>query len=208
MILGKPDTYIYESSGPNPSCNYLWKSILNILHDKKILEGTRVFEIGCGNGSTANMLVKKGYDVTGIDPSVSGIEIANKAFPNIKLMQGSVYDDLVGEYGKFPVVISLEVVEHLTNPRLFAKNLFRLLEDGGVGIISTPYHGYLKNLILALSGKMDEHYSALWDGGHIKFWSIRTLKILLEEAGFENVTFLRVGRIKIIAKSMIVIVGK
>jgi hypothetical protein len=39
--------------------------------------------------------------------------------------------------------------------------------------VSTPYHGYHKNLGLALSGKMDAHFTALWEGGHIKFFSIR-----------------------------------
>jgi len=52
---------------------------------------------------------------------------------------------------------------------------------------------------------MDNHFTALWDHGHIKFWSFRTLRILLEEAGFKNISFHRVGRIPIIAKSMIAI---
>ena len=47
-----------------------------------------------------------------------------------------------------------------------------------------PHHGNLKNCAFALSGKLDAHFSALWDGGHIKFWSRRTLTALLQEAGF------------------------
>ncbi|MFN3682011.1 MAG: hypothetical protein ACK4VP_08235, partial [Nitrospira sp.] len=76
---------------------------------------------------------------------------------------------------------------------------------GGVAIVSTPYHGYWKNLALALSGKMDAHFTALWDHGHIKFWSIRTLRQLLQEAGFSEIRFLRVGRIPPLAKSMIAV---
>jgi 2-polyprenyl-6-hydroxyphenyl methylase/3-demethylubiquinone-9 3-methyltransferase len=34
-----------------------------------------------------------------------------------------------------------------------------------MGFLSTPDHGYLKNLALALSGKIDSHLSALWDDG-------------------------------------------
>ena len=75
----------------------------------------------------------------------------------------------------------------------------------GVAIVSTPYHGYLKNLSLAISGKFDAHFTALWDHGHIKFWSRRTLSILLNEAGFSEVHFRRVGRIPALAKSMIAI---
>ena len=42
-------------------------------------------------------------------------------------------------------------------------------------MLSTPYHGYLKNLALAVSGRMDRHFTALHVGGHIKFFSIETL---------------------------------
>jgi 2-polyprenyl-6-hydroxyphenyl methylase/3-demethylubiquinone-9 3-methyltransferase len=55
---------------------------------------------------------------------------------------------------------------------------------------------------------MDAHFTALWDHGHIKFWSIPTLTTLLKEAGFKRVRFLRVGRIPSLAKSMIAIALK
>ncbi len=71
--------------------------------------------------------------------------------------------------------------------------------------MSTPDHGYLKNLVLAVTGKMDAHFHALWDHGHIKFRSIPTLTTLLTEAGFETPRFERVGRVPPLAKSMIAI---
>lgn len=55
---------------------------------------------------------------------------------------------------------------------------------------------------------MDAHLTALWDHGHIKFWSMRTLAILLEEAGFCDIRFERVGRIPALAKSMIAVARK
>lgn len=51
---------------------------------------------------------------------------------------------------------------------------------------------------------MDAHFTALWDHGHIKFWSIRTLGELLREAGFVDLRFVRVGRVPALAKAMIV----
>ena len=81
-------------------------------------------------------------------------------------------------------------------------------QGGGTAILSTPYHGYWKNLALALTGRMDQHFTALWDHGHIKFWSMDTLGELLWEAGFVDVRFERVGRIPPLAKSMIAIARK
>ena len=43
------------------------------------------------------------------------------------------------------------------------------------------------NGAFAITGKLDAHFSALWDGCHIKFWSRRTLTSLLEEASFQVV---------------------
>ena len=160
------------------------------------------------HGSVAAIIAAKRWSVSGVDPSSKGIAEGKEAYPHLRLEEGSAYDDLVSSFGRFPVVISLEVVEHVYAPREYARTLFDLVECGGTAIISTPYHGYLKNLVLALTGKMDSHFTALWDHGHIKFWSIMTLKRLLVEAGFDDVQFVRVGRIHPLAKSMIAIAHK
>jgi 2-polyprenyl-3-methyl-5-hydroxy-6-metoxy-1,4-benzoquinol methylase len=182
-----------------------------LTHLGRILDAARpqsLFEIGCGNGAVANWFQSRGIRVTGVDSSESGIAWANRAYPDIPLAVGSAYDDLATTYGRFPVVVSLEVVEHLYFPRKFARAVFDLLEPGGLAIISTPYHGYLKNLALALTDRFDAHFGALWDGGHIKFWSERTLRTLLMEAGFQNITFRRAGRVPQFAKSMIATANK
>ena len=65
--------------------------------------------------------------------------------------------------------------------------------------------GYLKNLALAISGKSDDHFTALWDYGHIKFWSKRTLTQLLQEAGFQVTQFRGAGRLPYFWKSMVLV---
>ncbi len=166
-----------------------------------------VLNTSCGNGSMANELVRRGWAVTGVDPSVEGIAQARAAYPGLRHECGSAYDDLPGRYGRFPVVLSSEVVEHVYAPRDYAQTVFDLL-SGGVAILSTPYHGYWKNLALALAGRMDRHFTALWDHGHIKFWSMATLGELLREAGFVDLRFERVGRVPAMAKSMIAVARK
>lgn len=173
--------------------------------DNATAGGRRVFDLGCGNGSVANELAKIGWDVTGVDPSTEGIARAKEQYPHLNLHEGSAYEDLAALYGQFPVVTSLEVVEHVYDPRRYAATLLALVQPGGTAIVSTPYHGYWKNLALAITGRMDEHFTALWDHGHIKFWSIRTLSELLHEAGFTDIRFERVGRVPTLAKSMIAI---
>lgn len=55
--------------------------------------------------------------------------------------------------------------------------------------------GYIKNLLISLSGGWDRHADPLWDGGHIKLWSKRTLSRLLEEVGFSTLQMTGVGRL-------------
>jgi len=154
------------------------------------------------------MLSKLGHSVVAVDPSPSGIRLAREAYPHIRFAERSAYDDLAREFGTFDAVISLEVIEHCDRPRQFADTVLSLLKPGGLAVISTPFHGYWKNLALALAGRFDSHWSPLWDGGHIKFWSEGTLRTLLEERGFAGVHFLRVGRIPPLAKSMIAVARK
>ena len=75
-------------------------------------------------------------------------------------------------------------------------------------ICSTPYRGYLKNCALALTGKIDAHFPAIWDGGYIKFWSRRTLTALLQEASFQAVAFRGAGRLPWLWKSMLIAAHK
>ncbi len=167
-----------------------------------------MFDLGCGNGALARHLKAQGFEVTGVDPSETGIGIARKADPSLRLEVGNAYEDLAARYGTFPAVVSLEVVEHVYAPRQYARCVHDLLEPGGRAIISTPYHGYLKNVALAMSGKMDAHFTALWDHGHIKFWSVKTLTALFAEQGLACEKVLRVGRLPALAKSMILVFRK
>ncbi|ASF45705.1 class I SAM-dependent methyltransferase [Methylovulum psychrotolerans] len=201
--------YIYPNAELNYSHSYILPTVYHLLDSLNLQSGDRrIFELGCGNGSTAAYLTQQGFEVVGIDPSVDGITNAQREYPNIKLALGDCYSDLAEQYGRFPVVLSLEVVEHVFLPREFARRVYELLDEEGVAIISTPFHGYWKNLALALSGKMDAHFTALWDYGHIKFWSEQTLAQLLREVGFKSVEFERVGRIRPLAKSMIAVARK
>lgn len=197
--------YRYPDSETNRSHRALLPALRDELGRLAAQGHRRVFELGCGNGSVAALLGREGWDVTGVDPSTEGITRANLAYPQLRLETGSAYDDLALRYGRFPVVFSLEVVEHVYAPRDYARTLFDLVEPGGTAIVSTPFHGYFKNLALAITGKWDRHLTALWDHGHIKFWSFATLTELLREAGFGQIRFRRVGRIPPLAHSMIAV---
>lgn len=163
-----------------------------------------VFDLGCGSGHLTNQLSKKGFYVIGCDASQSGLAVAKKNFPSLHLFQHDINEDPPREYhSEFDAVISLEVIEHLFFPRRLFENALLILKPGGVLILSTPFHGYWKNLALAITDSFDRHWHPLRDFGHIKFFSKATLSALFDEFNFEKISFQTVGRIPMFAKSMI-----
>lgn len=196
--------YGYENENMTLAHKYLADEILKCLDPNK---NKTILDVGCGNGALSNYLASKGYNVFGIDASEMGIKIANQVNPGRFFVQDISSETIPDEINNlaFDTIISTEVIEHLYDPRNYIKFCKKILSKSEHGqlIISTPYHGYLKNIFLSISGKMDDHFTVLWDGGHIKFWSKRTLIALVNEFGFAVKEFIGVGRVKYIWKSMI-----
>jgi 2-polyprenyl-6-hydroxyphenyl methylase/3-demethylubiquinone-9 3-methyltransferase len=198
----------YRNADLSCSSQYLLPVVRAIVRD--LPPQAVVADLGCGNGSMLAHFRQHSWNLHGFDMSRSGLEEAGRAYPGIQFSYADLSTDLSSHplAGQCDVIISTEVVEHIFLPRLYAKNCCSLLKRDGILIISTPYHGYWKNLALSLAGKMDSHFTALWDYGHIKFWSRRTLTSLLEETGFEVKQFLGAGRIPFFWKSMVVVAKK
>ena len=170
-----------------------------------LTRGTRVLDVGCGNGAACGEFIRRGCNVVGIDLSEQGITLARSAHPcgrfEILAADELILDRL--HESPFDLVISTEVVEHVHLPREWAKGCFRALKPGGLLICTTPYHGYLKNLVLSALGRWDSHMNPLWDGGHLKLWSRRTLARLLNQAGFTRLCFRGAGRLPYLWMTMV-----
>ena len=194
----------YEDDKPFHTSGYIWEPVIAMA--KQQAPGGKVLDAGCGNGSFAKELVKNGFDVCGIDLSESGVARANQICPEGRFRVWSVYEDLTAPFGHpFDAVVSIEVIEHLYDPRKYVEQVYSALRPGGTFILSTPYNGYLKNLAIAALGQFDKHATVLWDGGHVKFWSPKTLTYVLKEKGFEVIRFIGTGRLPYLWKSMVLV---
>jgi 2-polyprenyl-3-methyl-5-hydroxy-6-metoxy-1,4-benzoquinol methylase len=190
--------------------SYLLTPVLKEIQKHSNGKPATILDIGCGNGFVAAELAQMGHSVIAIDVSNDGIEIARSNFANVRFHVCSIYDEqlpsIVNEL--VDCVISLEVVEHLFYPKKLFEHSYRTLKSGGILILSTPYHGYLKNLALSLIDGWDKHFAADWDGGHIKFFSNKALARMAVGAGFRYPQFLGAGRFLWLWKSTIMIVQK
>ena len=198
--------YLYRNTNSGHHHAYLMPPLLELLSHAKSSsqQQPRVLDLGCGNGSLSNSIAQQGYEVVGVEDSESGFKEARQSFPECRFIQASVYDLPYAEFENyFDIVISPEVIEHLLYPRELVRAAKKCLKPNGRLILTTPYHGYLKNLVLALAGKIDQHFNPLWDGGHVKFFSVATLTDLLESEGYTDIKFKFSGRLPLLWKSML-----
>ncbi|MBD2338943.1 class I SAM-dependent methyltransferase [Calothrix sp. FACHB-156] len=201
--------YYYEDEQSLHHHAYLIKPLMQMISETALstntnLQTPRILDIGCGNGSLSNFIAQHGYEVLGIEESESGLEFANRSFPKCQFIKGSVYNLPYTELGgKFDIVIATEVIEHLFSPKELLKNAKKCLKPNGRLILTTPYHGYAKNLMLSVFGRMDKHFTSLWDGGHIKFFSMVTMATLLESENYTDINFKFAGRFPYLWKSML-----
>src|SRR5688572_22072061 len=100
-------------------------------HDLKPLRGRRVADVGCGAGLLSEPLARLGASVTAVDAAPENIEAAR----GHALGQGLEIDYRVGGiealHGRFDLVTSLEVVEHVADVRAFVAGLAEALADDG-----------------------------------------------------------------------------
>ena len=200
-----PSNYQYgKGYEPHTNCQ-LTPHIIQYAQD---VQAKSILDIGCGNGTMTREFASVCAKVVGIDPSLSGIEQAKRVCPSATFYTLGVYEapDSFAETD-FDMAVSTEVIEHLFYPRALLKMAHAKLRPGGLLVLSTPYHGWLKNVAIAVLDKWDNHHTLFWDGGHIKFWSRATLSKLMEEEGFEVCGFQGCGRVPYLWASMI-LVGK
>lgn len=195
------DEFHWDIDGKTESHLYLAVPVLKRLRD---MRARKVLDLGSGNGALSAWLNSHDMTVTGLDHSRTGVEVARRKHPHIRFERHDFADPLPGEFvGQFDAVVSVEVIEHLLLPRKLMQSARDALIPGGALILTTPFHGYWKNLALALTGQFDAHWHPLRDYGHIKFFSRATLTQLFSESGFTDISCTTAGRIPPLACSVI-----
>jgi 2-polyprenyl-6-hydroxyphenyl methylase / 3-demethylubiquinone-9 3-methyltransferase len=150
----------------------------------KPLGGKRAADVGCGAGLLAEPLARLGAAVTGIDAAPETIAAAREH----ALGQGLEIDYRVGGAealaGRYDLVTSLEVVEHVADPAAFVGALAAAVAKGGLLILSTPNRTSWSRLVMITLG---EGTGRIPKGTHDwdKFLSPDELQALVREAGLE-----------------------
>ncbi len=140
----------------------------------------KLLEFGCGEGYFLTEAKKRNWNVTGIEISETLIAKCNEK----KLV---IYNDLsklpVNEVGQFDIIVTIEVIEHLSPPIYFAKKFNALLRQGGGLYMTTPNFNCLLRYFLG------ERWNNIIFPEHLCYYSSSTMKKMLTSCGFkENFT--------------------
>ena len=108
-----------------------------LLRRLNVLPPARVFDAGCGWGTTLEALELAGYRATGADISRRALERLDR--PGRKLVEVDLTKPLpVDEVGSYDVVLALDVIEHLDDDRAAVGRLGELARPGGYVVVSVP----------------------------------------------------------------------
>lgn len=144
--------------------------------------GATALDVGCGDGFFSSELRRLGFDVTGIDLSEVALSRARVGNPAGAFIRHDVGTEFPFRSGSFDVVWCSEHLEHLFSPMFALEQVYRVLRPGGTALLTVPFHGLVKNVLIALFA-FEHHYDPTYP--HIRFFTRKSLSRLVERAGLE-----------------------
>ncbi len=120
--------------------NFTYRLLLEEIN-KYIKANEKILDIGCGAGTLGLYIGKKRKQAVGIDISRKAVESANESAKRLNLK--NVIFEVINfpmqiPKGKFDFIIFTEVIEHLEDDNQALKQIYKLLNKGGIVLISTP----------------------------------------------------------------------
>jgi 2-polyprenyl-3-methyl-5-hydroxy-6-metoxy-1,4-benzoquinol methylase len=151
----------------------------------RVTPGARVLDLGCGDGAFAAELLAAGCEVTMADVAEEALRRARVTAPRAEAVKLAEGEPLPFAEDAFDVVWVGEVLEHVADVVGLLAEVRRVLRWGGRLLLTTPWHG---RIVVAT----DAHFDPRAD--HLRFFSARTLRAVLGDAGFDDIEVRRAGR--------------
>jgi 2-polyprenyl-6-hydroxyphenyl methylase / 3-demethylubiquinone-9 3-methyltransferase len=154
---------------------------------ERVTAGERVLDVGCGEGRFTAELARAGTLVVGVDVAQEPLRRAHERHPELDVR---LLDDGEGHWelddASFDVVWAGEVIEHVADTAAWLSEVRRVLRSGGRLLVSTPAHGRLELMRLALSRRA---FAERFDprGDHLRFYNRQTLARLIGDFGFDGI---------------------
>lgn len=198
------EDYWVDKEEQMPDFKFKWPAIKQYIPTKK----SKVLEYGCGKGFILHTVSKYNpkATLTGVDISKEAIRHAKKKYKNISFSVIKPDTKLPYRKNSFDYVMCLDVIEHVMDVELVLAEFNRVLKPGGRLLVSTPYHGMVKNMLIVMLGYFDFVFNPT--GPHIRFFTKKSLTQCLSDANFDIDVTGYCGRIYPISHCMYMLATK
>lgn len=152
-------------------------------------QGKRILELGCADGFISRHLAERGCRVTGVELDPEAAERASQWCENV--VQHDLNDlawlQQVGN--NYDMVLCGDVLEHLVSPETVLWQIHRLLAPGGRVIICLPNVAHIRVRLMLLSGKFEYESAGIMDVTHLRFYTVKTARELIEGCGYRVLAY-------------------
>ena len=147
-------------------------------HIEKFVDPGNMLDVGCAMGFFADEMAQRGWNAAGLDVSSFAVNYIQEQFGHTGI-HGS-FTDVELEPEAYDLVTMFDVIEHVPDPKAYMEKAAEVLRSGGVFELATPDIG---SIPAKLTGKRWIGYKLSEE--HIYYFSVETLKQMLDETGFE-----------------------
>jgi 2-polyprenyl-3-methyl-5-hydroxy-6-metoxy-1,4-benzoquinol methylase len=140
-----------------------------------------VLDVGCGYATTSQRLRELGNRVTGIESSREAVEVAKGRLDEV--IEADLQDVSALGDRQFDCILFADVLEHLPWPGVVLEQYLRFLAPGGIVIISLPNVGLWSMRLTLMAGRFEYGDTGVLDRTHLRFFTKRSARRLIEEAG-------------------------
>jgi glycosyltransferase involved in cell wall biosynthesis len=142
---------------------------------------SRILDLGCSSGLLAERLREMGHQVTGVDLNeLEGVRGRTDEF-----FRADLNDGIPPEVGAgFDIVLGADVLEHLVNPGALLRQARSLLTPVGTAIFCVPNIAHWYPRFRSTLGMFDYDQRGILDSTHLRFFTRRSIRRLIERQGF------------------------
>lgn len=155
--------------------------IFKLIGDEK-----KILDVGCGTGRLLEELKqKKGCYVVGIEADKEKADVAKMRCDSVIIEDVEELKENIFDVKYFDVIVFEDTLEHLKNPQIVLEKFRRYLKDDGYVLISIPNIANWTIRLKLLTGKWGYKDLGILDKTHLKFFTLKTAKRMVEDSGFK-----------------------
>ena len=151
--------------------------------------GRDVLDAGCGFATTSQYIQRRANRVVGVESSGDAVVVARQRIQQVVQADLTKIDEVRDALGarRFDTIIFADVLEHLAWPLGVLRSYLDLLKPEGTVIVSLPNVGLWSVRLAHLFGAFNYQETGVLDQTHLRFFTRRSARQLLEAAGLEEV---------------------